>query len=223
MSGPDAPSRPGLAFRVGITGHRPDKLAAFDPERLRGALARVLERIDAGVRGLARERSSAGRDDGAAPAPRLVSALAEGADRMAVEAAPASWALDALLPMPRAEYERDFLAPGHPASASLAAFRAALARADTIVELPALGPDLSRPGPRAEQYASLARALVRRIDLLVAIWDGEAAAGPGGTAHVVAEATAEGVPVVRVAPDGAAIDDATLDRVLDGILGVRAA
>lgn len=222
MSGPDDPPRRRRAFRVGITGHRPDKLAAFDPERLGRALARVLERIDVGVQRIARERSSAGFGPGT-PALRLVSALAEGADRMAVDTAPASWALDALLPMPRAEYERDFLAPGHPASASLAAFRAALARADTIVELPALGPDLSRPGPRAEQYASLARALVRRIDLLVAIWDGEAAAGPGGTAHVVAEATAEGVAVVRVAPDGAAIDDATLDRLLDGILGVRAA
>ena len=43
--------------------------------------------------------------------------------------------------------------------------------------------------------------MLDRIDLLIAIWDGAPAAGPGGTGAIVAEATARAIPVVVIPPD----------------------
>ena len=63
----------------------------------------------------------------AAPLIRVVSGLAEGADRIAVTAAPADWRLEAILPMPRAEYARDFSVPrrqANPIPSSSACWRA---------------------------------------------------------------------------------------------------
>ncbi len=183
------PARP-VGIRVGITGHRPNKLGRDAPDRIRASLGHVLGRIDASLGRLAPRAL-----DGGLPERRLVSALAEGADRLAVEALPPGWRLVALLPMPRTEYEADFLGLGEGTSASRDAFRAALAGADSVIELP-----YAADQERSAHYAALAAALVRRIDLLLAVWDGEAAAGPGGTAAVVSEAASLGVGVVHVDP-----------------------
>lgn len=48
--------------------------------------------------------------------------------------------------------------------------------------------------------------LVGLVDRLIAVWDGEAARGFGGTADVVAYAGSMGVPVDIVWPDGATRD-----------------
>jgi hypothetical protein len=45
---------------------------------------------------------------------------------------------------------------------------------------------------------------VDRSDVLLAVWDGQPARGPGGTGDVVAYARARGTPVEVVWPAGAA-------------------
>jgi len=175
-------------FRVGISGHRLDKLAGVDIARVTVRLGEVLAAIDAA---LAR----------AGAACLLVSPLAEGIDRLAVDAAPAHWPLVALLPMPRAIYREDFLPAGADRSPSADAFDAYLARAASVGELPML-PEQAGLDPRPAQYEALGHALVRRIDCLLAVWDGSPPRGPGGTGHVVREASGRGLPVLRIDPAG---------------------
>lgn len=192
------PSRrePPPPLRVGITGHRLNKLPAGSREALGRALSRTLSILDDGV-ARAMPANAEARSGGSRPEIRIVSPLAEGIDRMAVEAAPSGWVLEAILPMPRADYERDFLPAGETGSASLDEFRALLGRAARVTELPAGGgPDRDR----SRHYARLATALVGRVDLLVAVWDGRAAEGPGGTATVVVEALESGLGVAWIDP-----------------------
>lgn len=187
---PETQSR---AFRIGITGHRLDKLSGDVLEVLRGRLRELFARLDAAQSGRL----------GEVPTFRLVSALAEGADRLAVEAAPQDWPLVALLPMPRAIYRADFLPLGTTTSASAEDFDAHLGGAETIVELPMLLPNAAgEPAPRTAQYAALGHALIGDIDCLVAIWDGKPPAGPGGTATVIAAARERGVPVLWIESSG---------------------
>lgn len=193
---------PGLALRVGITGHRLDKLAESSLEPLREQLRELLAGIEAAMVRLATRATAAPHGSGP-PRCCLVSALAEGADRLAVDAAPAHWPIHALLPMPRGIYRHDFLADGQETSPSAKAFERYLARAETVTELPMeTALPGAEPADRTAQYAALGRALVRGIDCLVAIWDGKPPSGPGGTATVVAEAVELGRPVLWLRPDG---------------------
>lgn len=188
-------TRPCSVLHVGITGHRLDKLRARDIEPLRERLADLLAVIEAAV--LRRLASP----PGGGPRCRLVSALAEGADRLAIDAAPPHWPIAALLPMPRELYRQDFLTAGQSASPSCEAFETYLARAETVTELPMASPTADdERRHRDAQYAALGRALVRRIDCLVAVWDGKPPAGPGGTANVVEEAVRLRLPVLWLDP-----------------------
>jgi hypothetical protein len=124
----------------------------------------------------------------------VVSSLAEGADRIVGEAAlAAGWQLKAILPFVRAEYEKDFTSP-----ASLATFRELIDRAGAVVELPGLSSDR----PRAYEAAGL--AMLENLDLLIAIWDGEPAAGIGGSAEIVAAALKRHTPVAWINPSSPA-------------------
>ncbi|TDR88126.1 hypothetical protein [Enterovirga rhinocerotis] len=196
--GPGRLARPRPTLRVGITGHRPNKLPGDLPERIRQTLAGTMRAIEASL--LRLQASSR-------PGCRLVTALAEGADSLAAEAAPAHWEREALLPMPRAVYAADFLPEGETTSPALDALDRHLACAASVTELPLIGRDPAPTGAaRDRQYEALGRALVRRIDCLIAVWDGAAAAGIGGTASVLAEALDHGMGVVWIdpaAPDGA--------------------
>lgn len=197
---------PRRALRVGITGHRLNRLAPENRAGLAETLARTLRAID----GAARSRKERLRSPG--PPVRLLSPLAEGADRIAAQAAPPGWALAVVLPMPRADYERDFLAAGEHDGPSLREFRELLLRAGSVTELPAIGGQHASEGPeRSLQYGLLGPFLVGEADLLVAVWNGRPAEGPGGTATVVREALERGVGVVWIDP--AAPGRA---RILDG-------
>jgi len=120
----------------------------------------------------------------------LLAGLAEGSDRLAARAALglSTWRLHAVLPFGRRHFEADFESLD-----SRAEFRELLERASGITELDGV------PG-RYDGYEPLATGLVEMADLLVAIWDGETARGPGGTANVVRLARESGMPVVRLDP-----------------------
>ena len=115
----------------------------------------------------------------------VMTALAEGADRLVAEEARAlAIPLIVPLPFPAALYERDFQAPG-----SLQRFRELCAGAE-VIELPLLPGDtpetVGDPGPRRDaHYARLGIYLCAHCHILLALWDGKPSAQAGGTAQVV--------------------------------------
>jgi hypothetical protein len=125
-----------------------------------------------------------------AAAPVVVSSLAEGSDRIVAAAGlAAGFALEAILPFGRAEYARDFAT-----EASRREFDALLARASTVIELDAGAANR----PHAYQAAGI--AMLTNLNVLITIWNGEGAAGIGGTAEIVSRALAAGLIVVWVEP-----------------------
>jgi hypothetical protein len=55
-----------------------------------------------------------------------------------------------------------------------------------------------------EAYVAANEAVLGSVDQLVAVWDGQPSTGAGGTADVVEEAQARGLPVAVIWPRGAA-------------------
>ncbi len=116
----------------------------------------------------------------------ILSALAEGADRLMANIAMKELQAEliAVLPMPEDEYERDFETEG-----SKAEFRALLERALCVKIAPPLRDRSSWPAggePRNEQYARAGAIIVDHAQVLFALWDGEPVRGTGGTADQVA-------------------------------------
>jgi hypothetical protein len=114
-----------------------------------------------------------------------VSSLAEGADRLAVREilkTPGSQ-LDVILPLEKDDYAQDFELPE-----SREEFERYLSQARRVKQIPpATG--------RAEAYARAGRYVVDNCDILIAIWDGQLAAGRGGTAEIVAYARRKMCPL----------------------------
>jgi hypothetical protein len=179
------PEGPDFALSVGVTGHRPNKLSRAAVSRLDRQLRDMMTTIDRAVRA---------RNPGQPV--RLISGFAEGVDQMAVAAAPADWIVAAILPFPRAEYLKDFeqsaAGDGRDVRGDLLA---SLARAATVTELPT-----PRGSPREQGYLAAGRAMLGQIDLLIAVWDGEAAK-TGGTGQIVREACDAGTPVIWLATE----------------------
>lgn len=116
----------------------------------------------------------------------VMTALAEGADRLVAEEALAlGMPLSVVLPMPRAIYERDFAT-----AESRRQFADLCDAASDLFELP-LAPgnterNIDEQGPgRARQYAQLGVFLCAHCHLLLALWDGKESDQLGGTSHVV--------------------------------------
>jgi len=119
------------------------------------------------------------------PLLRLVSPLAEGADRLvAEEAGKLNYVLDVVLPLRKQDYEQDFLG-------SVEQFERLLATAEQRVLVVDGGPNEER----ARSYQAAGRLVVRNSDLIIAIWDGKPGRGDGGTADIVGYAARFGVPV----------------------------
>ncbi len=116
----------------------------------------------------------------------VMSALAEGADRLVAEEALAlGLPLSVVLPMPRALYADDF-----PTEASRRHFARLCDAAHELFELP-LAPGsneraIAEPGPaRSRQYAQLGVFLCAHCHVLLALWDGRESDQLGGTSQVV--------------------------------------
>ena len=178
MSPARHPSSPGL--RIGVSGHRvPPKL----PEESEAPLRALVDRTLAAIAATARKANTAS-------ALVILSALAEGSDRIVAAAGlAAGFALQAVLPFEKAEYERDFETP-----MSRSEFEELLGRACDVFELDGAADER----PRAYEAAGL--FMLANIDVLVAIWDGGVAAGIGGTAQMVERAIADGIAVVWIEP-----------------------
>lgn len=109
---------------------------------------------------------------------KLLTPLAEGADRLAAEVALAAGIeLWVPLPMEQREYERDFTK-----TESLVEFRALLAKAEAYWEVPiATG---LRSGGRTTHYAEVGDFIARYSHVLILFWDGGDSRKIGGTAWV---------------------------------------
>jgi len=185
-AGPNAlDARPSLVLRVRVTGHR--DLPDADLPALQAAIDRVLDEIAGLLRELAHRPEAARLYALGPPAIRLISRLAEGADRLLVHAALAhGLKLTVPLPFPQDDYEEDF-----PRSA--AEYAELLAQAGSEV--------VALDGTRAaadDAYLAVGRFVLRNCDLLVALWNGEASEGRGSTRQIVKEARTAAVPVVHI-------------------------
>jgi hypothetical protein len=166
---PASPSQLPQFHVVGFTGHR--QLADWD--KARACVAEALA-------GLHRE----------APGEWIgVSSSAAGSDLVFAQTIlGAGQAWQAILPLPPAEFQKDF-APGEWQAAE-----ALLARAETV-RVMATG------GAREEAYLDCGIETVNTCDVLLSLWDGEPARGRGGTAEVVAYARELGRPLIVIDPE----------------------
>jgi hypothetical protein len=80
------PPKPRLTLRVGITGHRPNKLDDRAVKRIGPQLTEVFAAIDKAAADILRDNAAVYAED--APVIRLISGFAEGADQMAVAGLP---------------------------------------------------------------------------------------------------------------------------------------
>ncbi|HEV2853539.1 MAG TPA: DUF4231 domain-containing protein [Thermoanaerobaculia bacterium] len=185
------PTAAPLVVRVGVTGHRLDGLKqdGFDENRLREAIRKVLEII----RETAEQITAESRDAYAESPPvlRIVSPLAEGADRLvAHEALGLGYHLQCPFPFSREEYEQDFKT-----AESREEFASLCEQASSVLEL-----DGSRPKEK-QAYEAVGRVVLQQSDILVAIWNGERPEGTekqGGTGQIAMEGQALDLPVVRI-------------------------
>jgi hypothetical protein len=172
-------------IRIGVTGHR------------NLATSGNLGELPAQIRKLLPETG--------ATAVRLgvVSALAEGADRLVVDQVFEQASrlgeearLEVVLPFDRQRYiELQEFSP-----AAQAEFEDWLARATSLVELGGPG------GPKTLEasYEAASRHVVNACDVLVAVWDGKPSRGRGGTAETVLYAAELGKPCIWIPSDGEA-------------------
>jgi len=154
---------------LGVTGHR----ALTEVERVREGVAAALAHI---------EKAFPGRKL------TIVSALAEGADRLVVQEAlkkPGA-ELEVILPMPRKEYVHDFST-----QESKREFEKLMGRALAVHEIPLRA-------ERAACYEEAGRWILARSHVVFAIWDGNPEQGVGGTGAIVALARAKGLPIVWI-------------------------
>lgn len=159
--------KPVIPIHIGVSGHR--DIPAEDLPQLKSKLHERFTRLKA-----LHPNSNI----------KLLSGLAEGADRVAAYAAlEAGLELVAVLPMPVVTYLEDFAS-----EESKAEFQQLLAQA-TVLQA-----NQQPPSVRDDGYVDLARFLVRHCQLIVALWDGVSeqptadgsmAILPGGTADVV--------------------------------------
>ncbi|MEJ2551355.1 MAG: hypothetical protein P8Z42_08675 [Anaerolineales bacterium] len=123
---------------------------------------------------------------------RLLSPLAEGADRLAaaVVLLRPLWKLWAILPLPVEDYQRSFSS-----TASRSEFDVLLKKTQKTLLL-------RPPVDRIEAYRKLGIYLVDHCHVLLAVWDGLPARGPGGTAEIVGFARKRGLPLALIRLNG---------------------
>ena len=161
-------SKGAFEFVVGVTGHR-DLISAHIP-----ALKVTIKDALSGLVGHFNSMPL-----------RIITGLAEGADMIVTEVAlEMGLEVTALLPMPKDVYEADF------ADDVLSRFRNLIKNPRIkVIEMPLVGgrsvAEMGVQSHRDDQYDLLKDYLVRRSNVLLALWDGEVSDLRGGTSDVV--------------------------------------
>lgn len=172
---------------VAVTGHRLNQLPESERPRIQREIARALEVAEAAA------RSATG-----APARCVLhSAIAEGADRYAADAALArGWRLVTPLPFSVERYAEDF-----PDQESKEHYQRLLWASRRVLPV---SEDLVAQvgGGGAAPYAAVGRALIEKADLLLCVWNGLPPKGPGGTSEVAALMLEKGGLVLWIPAQG---------------------
>lgn len=155
-------------FVVSVTGHR--DLVAHEEAATRDAVRTVLEGLQSRLLHMSL---------------RLVTGLAEGADTIAAEVAlELGITVSAVLPMPTEFYSDDF-----DGDARILFDKLLLDERVNVLEIPLANgsspEDMSSQDARDIQYGLLRNYIIRRSNVLLALWDGETTGLAGGTADVV--------------------------------------
>jgi hypothetical protein len=190
-------SQPPLVFTASITGHR--MLAPDSGPLIEAEIAAILTQTATQLR---KRAATSPLDAGRPLELRFLTALAEGADQVGARAAlsdaarAAGWQCDAVLPFAASDYPGTMLD-----GTGLAELWPQM---DRTLELADLDPG-PQGDPRAEhwrarRYAAVGQMLVRRADLVIAVWRGTPPEGRGGTADVISDARRSGVPIVWIDP-----------------------
>lgn len=161
---------------IGVTGHREIK----NPEEIRTAIDNAISEVQESVL----------QDSNQSNVPALLSALAEGADRLAADAIfdYADGELHAVLPLEPEDYMDTF-----ESEEAKREFNNYLSRALTVT----VGADRKeKPGV----YFDVGKAIVDTCDILIAVWDGDSPAGKGGTGDIVQYARRHQKPLLRIDP-----------------------
>jgi hypothetical protein len=174
-------SRIPVVLRIGVTGHRNLDFPAL----ISDSISKVIRELDELLK---RELKNSPHTFMA------LSPLAEGSDRLVAREV-LNWRgpgdcyhpfLEVVLPMPEEIYEKDFTS-----AASVQEFRELLGRARLIKVI-------DDALTREDAFAIAGRYVVQGSDILIAIWNGKVAAGPGGTAEIVAYARESGRNLVLI-------------------------
>ncbi len=166
MNADDKPKR----IVIGVTGHR----TIVHPELVRSSMKTILSDIESRY---------------ALHGPIsfvVISPLAEGADRLMARTVldySDNSELHTILPMPKADYLKDF-----ETEESKAEFESLLSRSSRLIipkekEISESTGEMKRV--REETYRSVGHRIVDACDILVALWDGQGARGIGGTAEII--------------------------------------
>ena len=207
---------PRLVYRIGVVGHRWNKLGGScgwqaEPDGLERSRAieaemtATVRRVLRSIRKMAEEiggkprsgyRSCSGQAGDFTVELVVVSAVAEGADRIVANAGLAEgYVLDVLLPFAAGEYRKDFDEQWKPKSWSRPE---AAGEFDRLISVARRTVTTDGVLGRSDRYGPLSRAVVEQSDLVVGIWDREASDGIGGTADALAVARRHEVPIVRI-------------------------
>lgn len=183
--------RPRLALRFGITGHRPPRLNAEHHGTIRDHCRSVFAVAENTLALIQHEHPEVFAKE--PPVAKLITSLAEGADVLAAEAAlDAGLGISVCLPFPPQTYAEDF------GEEEWKDTQALIDRADSMMAL------TDHHGADNAAYEMAGKMVLGQCDILLAVWDGEASRGRGGTTEVIAEAVALNQPVIHIDATGKA-------------------
>jgi hypothetical protein len=195
----DRAPKPPFALAIGIVGHRPRRLppvGTAEYNRLTSEVARVLKEIKREARVVCdRYYEFFSKDSQKRLELALVTALAEGADTIVTEEANKEhYFVDAVLPFERSLYEPDF----PEAARTKLSDCIALARSTLVLpgtrEIP-----VRKDDPAAKKaYEVAGLTVIGNCDILIALWDGGASGGQGGTTEMLKAAATLGVPIIHI-------------------------
>lgn len=167
---PASSLRPISSLAVGVTGHRPNRLAAGRRDGLRAECLAILQAL----------RPLAGHGTAS-----IVTSLAEGADRIVADAGlRLGYRLVCPLPFALDDYSRDFAT-----TEGQQDYHRLLAAADRIVPL------TGSRGDSAAAYEAAGLWMLDVANVLLALWDGAPSQGRGGTVEIMEEARRRSIAV----------------------------
>ncbi|UJP08131.1 MAG: hypothetical protein LZF84_03195 [Nitrosomonas sp.] len=190
-----------MTLRIGVAGHRAlphDQLPRLREEvsAIYADIHRIMQQTAAA------ETATVLYDKDTKPIIRIISSLAEGADRLCIDPDLISFEheLACILPFLKEEFERDFL----PENSAIDNQQGTMAEFNAILERIGYGqPDAQvieldgNPDNRDEAYNHCSQLLAAHSDILIAMYDGDDSKNTG-TAAAVKAAKRNGVPVIHI-------------------------